>query len=577
MPKPTKRVVAAFVSLALWAATGSAASVDSVILISWDGAQRAHVLDLLAQGRLPALAGLVEQGAWIPLRITDHATDTKAGHAEMLTGLAPDVTGIASNEDLQPIPAGLTLFERVKDHFGEDGIATAAITGKMANLVEPLANAVRAMDTYSMAFQDADAVGKKALRALRDFGGRRFFAFFHFRDPDVAGHAHGENSYQVDEALVACDEWLALLLAEVNALGFTERTAVYVTTDHGFDEGAKTHADAPWVWLAASDPLARSPSGEGDQKDIAATMLARFGIDAATLTPPLPGCVYEAARTVLVERDVTYGVADGVELKLDLYRPDDAGPHPAMVFVHGGGWTSGDKSGWGSEASLFAAAGYVAICVNYRLAPACRFPAAVEDVKAAVRWLRANAVALDIDPQRIGAMGSSAGGHLVAMLGVTDGSEGLEGETGDLELSSRVQAVVDYFGPTDLARAGGLRDPAILAFIGGTCAERPDVCRAASPLTYVSHDDPPFLIAHGTQDARVPFEQSVFLRDALVHAGVEAELLALDGAGHGWRPSPTGEGFYETALSAAIAFLDRHLGQGAKLAAADGDGQGPGG
>jgi hypothetical protein len=127
-------------------------------------------------------------------------------------------------------------------------------------------------------------------------------------------------------------------------------------------------------------------------------------------------------------------------------------------------------------------------------------------------------------------MGSSAGGHLVAMLGVTDGSEGLEGTSADLSLSSRVQAVVDYFGPTDLTAVANSTDSAILAFLGGTCAQKPLPCWQASPVKYASPDDPPFLIVHGTKDARVPYQQSVALRDALQAVGVDVELLLLEGS-----------------------------------------------
>jgi len=292
-------------------------------------------------------------------------------------------------------------------------------------------------------------------------------------------------------------------------------------------------------------------------------------VDATSLKLTRPGRAYAAASesAVQVEEDVVYATVGGANLTLDLYLPSAAQACPAIVFVHGGGWKSGDKASWRDEALRFAEAGYVGISVNYRLAPTHLFPAAVEDVKAAVRWLRAHAAELGVDPDRIGAMGSSAGGHLVAMLGVTDGTEGLEGSSGDLTLSSRVQAVVDYFGPTDLTVMGMLADPAIVAFFGGTCAEKPVACASASPATYVSSDDPPFLIVHGTRDGRVPFSQSEILRDRLLAVGVEAELLALEGAGHGWKPDSLTDDYYETALSSAVAFFDRHLGAAALVVA----------
>ncbi len=537
-------------------------AADGVVLISWDGVERAHLMDLLAAGELLALAGLIQSGSLVLLRVSDHATDTKAGHAQMLTGLSPAETGVYSNLRFRAIPAGLTLFERLEAHFGDERIETAAITGKRTNLAETLANAFHAMDVRCIVSQDADAVGAQALEALRGFGDARFFAFVHFRDPDHAGHAHGENSRQYADAIVACDRWLGRILEELTALGQADRTAVYVTTDHGFDEGRTTHFAALEVWLASEERLIVPLVGEGDQKDVAATVLARYGIEPAELEPSLPGLIYAstAAGPILVERDLVYATADGADLTLDCFSPRSEGPHPAIVFIHGGGWTAGDKSIWDDEALRFVDEGYVAISIDYRLAPAAPFPAAVEDCKAAVRWLRAHAVELDVDPDRIGAMGSSAGGHLAAMLGVTDGTEGLEGASGGLALSSRVQAVVDYFGPTDLTQAGMLPDPAIVAFLGGTCAQQPIRCAQASPVSYVSPDDPPFLIVHGTRDARVPFSQSVLLRDALEAAGVEVELLALEGAGHGWRTTSAADRtYYETALEAALAFFARHL------------------
>ncbi|MDD5264542.1 MAG: alkaline phosphatase family protein, partial [Candidatus Bipolaricaulis sp.] len=216
-------VVCLVLALAAWGgalgvlAQTTDGGVDSVVLISWDGVQRAHLLDLLAQGRLPVLSSLMAAGAYIPLRVSDHATDTKAGHAEMLTGLGPVTTGVYSNGRYRAIPTGLTLFERLKDHFGVEGIATAAVTGKSKNLVETLANAVSAMDVSSIESQDADAVGADALAVLEAFRDRAFFAFVHFRDPDHAGHFTGENSHPYEDAIVACDVWLGRILSTLEA------------------------------------------------------------------------------------------------------------------------------------------------------------------------------------------------------------------------------------------------------------------------------------------------------------------------------------------------------------------------
>jgi len=566
---PVRRGIRLFVLLAVaLSCAGSAAraagpalppTTQDVILISWDGSQRAHLLDLYDGGLLPNLKALAKAGAFVPMAVTDHTTDTKAGHSEILTGYGPTVTGVYSDGHYQAIPAGLTLFERVKASFGADGIATIAIAGKLSNLSLILKNALPAIDRSS--FQDASAsvVGPKALEALDAFRDRPFFAFFHFSDPDSAGHSFGENSLQYAQAIETCDDWLGRIVARIVALGIDQRTRIYVTTDHGFDEGQDTHHNAPATWLVTDDAGVVAPEqGEADQKDIAPTLLACFGLDLTGVRPALPGRSLLAPSVAgpTVEKDLVYATVDGQNLTLDLYRPGSSGLHPAIVFVHGGGWTAGDKSAFADYALSFAEHGYVGISINYRLAPTDVFPAQVEDAKAAVRWLRANAAEYDVDPGRIGAMGSSAGGHLVALLGVTDGSEGLEGTSGDLSLSSGVQAVVDYFGPTDLTLAGDGRDPAVVALLGGTCSARPDLCRAASPVTYVSPDDPPFLLVHGTADPRVPFDQSVLLRDALVRVGVEATLLAADGAGHGW---PIDSTYGTRALTAALEFFDRHL------------------
>ena len=535
-------------------------AATNVILISWDGTQRAHLLDLYDSSLLPNLSSLAQAGTYVSMTITDHATDTKAGHSEMLTGLGPSVTGVYSNGRFQAIPTGLTLFERLKSHFGGDGIATAAITGKRGNLYQILENALPAIDQASIRDAKASVAGPEMLKVLEAYHDRPFFAFFHFSDPDSAGHGYGENSREYTQAIRTCDDWLGEIMAKMRTLGIDGRTRVYVTTDHGFDEGSRTHNNAPATWFVTNDAGASAPQGEdADQKDIAPTLLARFGVDLSTLVPALPGqsLLAPAAAAPTLERDLVYATVDGHDLTLDLYRPGTSGLHPAIVFVHGGGWSSGDKATFADYALFFAERGYVGISVNYRLAPEHPFPAAVEDTKAAVRWLREDAEKYGVDPDRIGAMGSSAGGHLVAMLGVTDPSDGLEGSSGDLALSSRVQAVVDYFGPSDLSLVGNLPDPAILAFIGGMCGEQQARCQAASPVTYVSPDDPPFLIVHGTADLRVPFSQSVVLRDALARAGVEATLLALEGAGHGLWPIDSAYG--TRALTAALGFFDRHL------------------
>lgn len=272
-----------------------------------------------------------------------------------------------------------------------------------------------------------------------------------------------------------------------------------------------------------------------------------------------------AAPSVDFLPDLVYGRAGGEDLKLDLARPKDGkGPFPAVVCIHGGGWAHGSRKMYGGLIRQLARAGYVGATVDYRLAPKHLFPACVEDVKCAVRWLRANAEKYAIDPDRVGAWGDSAGGHLVGMLGTTSREDGLEGNGGSPEQSSRVQAVVAFYGPFDMT-AGHAADPAapdlssyrlrlIEQFLGGPPSQVPDVYRKASPMTYVSKDDPPFLLIHGTQDKLVPIGQSEAFEKKLKEAGVEAELMRIEGGDHGF-----GGRNLETALAAALAFFEKHL------------------
>jgi acetyl esterase/lipase len=170
------------------------------------------------------------------------------------------------------------------------------------------------------------------------------------------------------------------------------------------------------------------------------------------------------------------------------------------------------------------------------------FPAQINDCKGAVRWLRANAARYGLDPNRFAAWGASAGGHLVALLGTSGGVAELEGPVNGLKESSRVQAVVDWFGPTDLPQMGNFPsdiqhnapDSPESKLIGGPILENQDKARKASPITYVSKDSPPFLIMHGDRDRVVPFNQGEELYAALKKAGVDATFIPVKGAGHGF-------------------------------------------
>lgn len=274
----------------------------------------------------------------------------------------------------------------------------------------------------------------------------------------------------------------------------------------------------------------------------------------------------DARAEIVTEEAVTYCTQGDVELQVDLARPEGNGPFPAIVFVHGGGWQGGNRLAYRREIAEAARRGYVAVTVSYRLTQPNEqgqarfpFPAQVHDVKCAIRWLRANAEKYRVDSERIGATGGSAGGHLSLMLGLTDDSADLEGEGGYSDQSSRVQAVVNVFGPTDMAR---LREtspgaaPIAERFLGGAPGAVPEQYKASSPVTYVSKDDPPVLTLHGSADTLVPPEQAELLDRKMKEAGVPHTLIMLEGQGHGFRDEAA-----KQASDAMWDFFAKHLKQ----------------
>lgn len=285
------------------------------------------------------------------------------------------------------------------------------------------------------------------------------------------------------------------------------------------------------------------------------------------LALPIPGTAVTAgppaASSYTAYKDLVYaGLSD--KNRLDLYVPNGAGPHPLVVWVHGGGWQSGDKAQ--TPALFLAERGYAVASVNYRLSGEAIFPAQIHDVKAAVRWLRANAADYSLDPARIAAWGSSAGGHLVALLGTSGDVAALEDlSMGNAAYSSRVRAVVDWYGATDLLQMDAQLQPpcrgnhnaadsAESRLIGCAIQTCPEAAARANPITYVSADDPPFLLHHGTADCTVPPGQSQLLYAALQGASVPATLYQLEGAGHG------GPAFSTTAVQQQVQdFLDSTL------------------
>jgi acetyl esterase/lipase len=273
-------------------------------------------------------------------------------------------------------------------------------------------------------------------------------------------------------------------------------------------------------------------------------------------TPPIG----DAAETVRRETDVAY-LGPHRQEKGDLYLPasvSNGERFPAVVIIHGGGWQSGDK-GSAREMNIgttLASHGYVGFSINYVLAAKNRpvWPQNLYDCKTAVRWLRKNADRLHIDPRHIGVIGGSAGGHLAAMLAVTDSKSGLDPPAPYGDYSCRVQAAVDLYGPIDLTTFC-LGQQLDLEMLPGTRAENPEIYRLASPSTYVAKGAPPILIIHGTADTLVPLEQSQQFAETLEKMGVPHGFITVKGAPHSFHLQPT----QRDLRPAVLDFFDRYL------------------
>jgi acetyl esterase/lipase len=272
---------------------------------------------------------------------------------------------------------------------------------------------------------------------------------------------------------------------------------------------------------------------------------------------------------VSLERDLIFNTDPARPLRLHLLRPGRLAqePAPALVFVHGGAFRTGSRDDGIVPLIPFAQRGYVCASLEYRLSGEAVWPAQIEDVKCGVRFLRANAERFGLDPEHIGAWGPSAGGHLVSMLGVTGEVAELEGEGGWAGVSSRVQAVCDWFGPTDflqMNKAGSVQDHDApdspeSELVSGPIQENPEKVALANPLTYITpgRTYPPFLIVHGTADPLVPFNQSELLVAALRTVGAEVRFHPIAGAGHG------GPAFEREEITDLVqAFFDRNLRRG---------------
>lgn len=358
-------VVLALVALLappLGAADTPATMSNNVILMGWDGAHRDHVKSLLKEGKLPNLQKLVDEGILVDIDVTSGATDTKAGWTQILTGYRPEVTGVYNNSRYRDVPAGYSIFERLRAAFGADRIATVAVIGKRAHCGEvnppfkkpyeetgaasgaepppkpkpkakakgepkpkgeakakkpgakvkagakkaqPLGRVVeeggkkylvfegspyytmhKNVDEWHFGLMKDEAVGDKTLELLDRYGKKPFFFFVHFAEVDHQGHQYGENSKEYDEAIISGDRQLGRIVEKLRQLGVYEKTLIYVTADHGFDIGATSHRAAPFVFLATND---KKVIRGGSRADITPTILARLGVDVASIKPPLDG------------------------------------------------------------------------------------------------------------------------------------------------------------------------------------------------------------------------------------------------------------------------------------------------
>jgi acetyl esterase/lipase len=262
--------------------------------------------------------------------------------------------------------------------------------------------------------------------------------------------------------------------------------------------------------------------------------------------------------------DIPFAVANGQQLRLDLYLPNGVNRPPLIVYVHGGAWRADSKQSM--PLAGLVSHGFAVASVDYRLSPVAQFPAQIHDIKAAIRFLRAKQSDYGYDARAITISGSSAGGHLAGLVGVTNGNKQLEGELGDYrEQSSDVQAIVDYYGASNFLtilnqstpHGIGVRVPALQLLLGAQPEDTPELAKLASPLFHVDRSDPPLLLLHGDQDPQMPINQSHELYGAYKAQGLPVRFEVLHGAGHG------GGRFYdEYSTGIVVDFLDEFIRSG---------------
>ncbi len=340
--------------------------------------------------------------------------------------------------------------------------------------------------------------------------------------------------------------------ARLIVLTFLMAAAALSACGRGVTADAVADGATPSEATASSTPTeAIPPMPEGYSSNETLKLAALTGQLKLIEEPKVPESVIET-------KDIEYCNVDGVSLKLDMYAPRDlSSPAPALIFIHGGAWEGGERGVYKAYTVPFAEKGYVATTISYRLSGVAPFPAAVQDVKSAIMFLKANAEKYKIDPERIAVLGGSAGGHLSMMAGYAQNEPALEPSNGPEGVDSRVQVVVNFYGPVDLTAEEARVHGGVKKFLQGkTYEEAPELYRQASPITYLTGDDPPTLILHGSIDDVVPIAHAELLAAKLKELKIPYVYERFEGWPH---TMDLAQPVFKRAVYDVETFLNEHL------------------